>query len=315
MMITINTKKTAFTLIELLVVIAIMSLLLLVVVPCQGKARQSAQLDLCRNNLHQWAIAVETWAADHDGNAPLTTTYGVDNGRVTAAYPNEMYLDQYTGQSGISGLTGAELKAWQKKLISHEGIAPYLPGFNDKGLRYAERAQFRDFPDNWILEGVWKCPSQNKDRERDLEFILDTLTGQFGGDRAWFRVDYSYFGRSDLWDLSMFAFERDRSSLVEKFPASGRVMLADTIAGWGNVYWYNHGSEGPSYDNPTGEDQLAYTKSPDLITGMNEAYGDGSVQWKKIDSDDRFRLDVDGEFDGKNNRHMVTNYFGGVVYY
>ena len=66
--------------------------------------------------------------------------------------------------------------------------------------------------------------------------------------RSFFRVDYSYLGRSDLWDDSMFPVSRDQSSVVAKFPASGRVMLTDTIFWYNaNISWYNHGSEGPSW--------------------------------------------------------------------
>ncbi|MBC8379205.1 MAG: type II secretion system protein, partial [Planctomycetes bacterium] len=292
--------------IELLVVIAIIAMLLAIIVPSLSKAKKSARLVLCRNNLHQWAVAIETWAVEHGDSAPLTTTYAIDGAKVTAAYPNEINLDQHSGQLPVFGPANSpEAKRWQKMMISQEGIAPYLPGFNDKGMRTSDSgspANFVNYPDNWVLDGVWKCPSQNRDREQDLQFILSTLTGQFGGSRSWFRVDYSYFGRTDLFQSSMIPDSRDRSSLVEKYPASGRVMLTDTIAKWGDVYWYNHGSEGPSYDNPVGDadERLAYTRPAELITGLNEAYGDGSVQWKRMGSSDRFRLDDNGKFDWVN---------------
>jgi prepilin-type N-terminal cleavage/methylation domain-containing protein len=311
-------RKQAFTLIELLVVISIIALLLAVLVPSLSKAKKSAELVLCRNNLHQWAVAIETWAVENDGVAPLTTTYQAEGPMVTAGYPNEIYLDTFGGRIAVGGVSPSQQKEWQKKMISQEGIAPYLPGFNDKGMRTTDPgspANFVDSPDNWVLEGVWKCPSQKKDRERNLEFILKTLTGKFGGSRSWFRVDYSYFGRTDLFQKTMFPNPRDRSSLVEKYPASGRVMLTDTVAKWGNVYWYNHGSEGASYDNPGGDDQLAFTKKPELITGMNQAYGDGAVEWKKLGSDDRFDLNDQELFDFQNNRYLDTQWFGGWVYY
>ena len=309
-----NTNRGAFTLIELLVVISIIALLLSVLVPSLSKAKKSAQLVLCRNNLHQWAVAIETWAVDHDGVAPLSTTYAVQDGKVTQSFPNEMYLDQFTGRLPLTGVT--DQKGWQKKMISQEGIAPYLPGFNDKGMRWDDKGNFRNSEDNFQLDGVWKCPSQKK---RDLDFIMNLLTGGLGT-RAFFRLDYAYFGRSDLWADSMIPEPQDRSSLVEKFPASGRVMLTDAIFYWSTqVVWYNHGSEGPSYDmgalEPTG--QLSNTRDPKYITGINEAFGDGSVEWKKINSDDRFRtIDVSGVeyFDNQNNRFMNTG-LGARMYY
>ena len=315
--------RCAFTLIELLVVIAIIAMLLAIIMPSLSRAKESARLVLCRNNLHQWAVAIESWAIDHDDVAPLSTTYQIAADKVTQSFPNEMYLDQYNGQlNNVFGPNNsAQAKKWQKKMISHESIGPYLPGFNDKGLRTTNPgspANFVNSLDNWVLDGVWKCPSQKKDRENDLKFVLATLTGKFGGSRSWFRVDYTYFGRSDLWADSMIPDTRDKNSIVGKYPASGRVMLADSVAIWGSgggAPWYNHGSGGPSYDNPTDtNNRLLYTKPAELITGMNEAYGDGSVQWKKIDSDDRFRLTDAGPFDSQNNRHMDTG-LDAFVYY
>jgi prepilin-type N-terminal cleavage/methylation domain-containing protein len=300
----------AFTLIELLVVISIIALLLSVILPSLRKAKQSAQLLLCRNNLHQWALAIESWALDHDNVVPLSTTYNVINGKVTQCFPNEMYLNESSGHLNLSGVDQNE---WNKKMISHEGLAPYLPGFNDNGMHSSESSDFENHPENFQLDGVWKCPSQKK---RDLDFILYMLNGGLGN-RSFFRLDYAYFGRADLWDESLFGDPRDKSSLVEKFPASGRVMLTDAIGWWNSsVVWYNHGSAGPSYDmGPLvlEGDRFDHTKGPELITGMNEAYGDGSVRWKKINSNDRFRL-IKGRFDNQNNRHMNTG-LGALIYY
>ena len=303
-----NTNTRGFTLIELLVVIAIIALLLSVILPSLRKAKQSAQLLLCRNNLHQWAVAIGSWAMDHDNVVPLSTTYQVQDGKVTQCFPNEMYLNESSGHLFLGGVDQNE---WKKKMISQEGLGAYLPGFNDLGMQWDQRNDFENHPDNFQLDGVWKCPSQKK---RDLEFTLYMLTGGLGS-RSFFRVDYSYFGRSDLWDESLFGSPQDKSSIVEKFPASGRVMLSDTIFYWSSsIVWYNHGSAGPSYDmGPFEGNRYSNTKGPELIIGINEAYGDGSVSWKKINSNDRFRIDG-GQFDKQNNRHMNTGLEASMYY-
>lgn len=193
-------------------------------------------------------------------------------------------------------------------MIPQEGIAPYLPGFNDRGMRSPDRGSFRDSPDNFQLDGVWKCPSQKK---REMDFVMDQLTGAFGN-RSFFRLDYSYLGRSDLWANSMFPEPRDRSSVVEKYPASGRVMLTDTIFWWQKgLVWYNNGSEGPSYEAFVGDRD--HLQDASLITGINEAYGDGSVEWKKIDSDDRFRIEQGFFFE--HNRRIELGIGGARLYY
>ncbi|MHC4258741.1 MAG: type II secretion system protein [Planctomycetota bacterium] len=310
--ISIKSRRQGFTLIELLVVISIIALLLSVLVPSLSKAKKSAQLVLCRNNLHQWAVALEAWAVENNNALPLSTTYGLDGGKVNFTFPNEMYLDMYPSKQNDLGAPNL-----QKNMISHQGIAPYLPGFNDKGMRASDPGSpgnFSDYPDNWELDGVWKCPSQKK---RKVDFTLEQLND---GGRSFFRVDYSYMGRSDLWVDSMFPEQKDRMALVGKFPSSGRVMLTDTLfqwqAGFGvdpGISWYNHGKEGPSFEEFFGDTENL--KNIRLVTGINEAYGDGAVEWKKVDSDDRFQLRDDGEWDQDNRRVKLADQYVAVSFF
>ena len=51
---------SGFTLIELLVVIAIIGLLLAVLVPALGMAKEQAEV-VCRAHLHQWGLIFSTW--------------------------------------------------------------------------------------------------------------------------------------------------------------------------------------------------------------------------------------------------------------
>jgi prepilin-type N-terminal cleavage/methylation domain-containing protein len=298
--------KEGFTLIELLVVISIIALLLSILVPSLSKAKQSAKLVLCRNNLHQWAVGIETFSVDNGGVAPLSTTYGWTGSKVTASYPNEMYLDRYDGHA----LNDKEL---QKKMISQEAIGPYLPGFNDMGLRYDARGTFSAHEDNFELDGVWRCPSAKRQETGDTMERLKSPDG-----RSYFRLDYSYIGRVDLWDDVMFERSltraQDKGALVGKFPSSGRIMLTDTIFYWDvgdaeeTIYIYNHGKNGPS-----GFSELngPYFKPPRDIEGMNQAFGDGSVEWKKIDSDDRFKSDG---FADRKNRYTFMGFSGYLFY-
>ncbi|MEX0885874.1 MAG: DUF1559 domain-containing protein [Phycisphaeraceae bacterium] len=61
------TTSPAFTLIELLVVISIIALLLAILLPVLGRARDAARGAICRSNLRQMTMALHMYTDDHDG--------------------------------------------------------------------------------------------------------------------------------------------------------------------------------------------------------------------------------------------------------
>jgi len=63
-------RRWGFTLIELLVVISIIALLLSILFPCLGAARERARRVACQNNLHQGFVVAAMYAGDHDSFLP-----------------------------------------------------------------------------------------------------------------------------------------------------------------------------------------------------------------------------------------------------
>jgi len=72
-----NGKKNGFTLIELMIVIAIIAILASVLVPNFAKSKERAQLEACKSNIRQIAVAMEMYAGDNNGFHTPYTDYAV----------------------------------------------------------------------------------------------------------------------------------------------------------------------------------------------------------------------------------------------
>lgn len=81
-------SSSAFTLIELLVVVSIISLLVSILLPALGKARDQARKVMCSVNFHQVGIVQQAYAADFDQWVPRSTYPDVRIGQqITAIVP------------------------------------------------------------------------------------------------------------------------------------------------------------------------------------------------------------------------------------
>ncbi len=110
-------QRGAFTLIELLVVISIIALLLAILLPVLGSARDAASASICRSNMRQVMVATLMYADENQLYFPQPTNdsdIAFINERARHLWFNA--VDRYLGEGAINyGTTAASRKHTQIK--------------------------------------------------------------------------------------------------------------------------------------------------------------------------------------------------------
>lgn len=98
-------SRLGFTLIELLVVVSIIALLVSILLPALGKAREQARMTICASNLRSVGVAMATYTTDYEDSYPPAVTF-IDN-RWNFAIPHgiqhlysQTYLSRYVDAQG-----------------------------------------------------------------------------------------------------------------------------------------------------------------------------------------------------------------------
>lgn len=158
---------SGFTLIELLVVIAIIGLLLAVLVPALGKAKEQTREVVCRAHLRQWGVIFSLYLEDHDNRFMP----GIDEDWQTGRYSWICTLMPYYDTPEIRLCPKARLTEAQGGRPPH--IAWDLTLANEGELSAIKDPQYKigSYGINW-----WVNDSDN-DAHTDLDVRLKWRTG------------------------------------------------------------------------------------------------------------------------------------------
>ena len=272
----------AFTLIELLVVISIIALLVALLLPALGAARETAQRVACASNLRQQFLAVHLYAGDFDGRMPSPVVGSNSWGQFRK-------VSGYSWQDDISPIESPDgavnLGVLVPDYLNGDLDVLYCPSHTQTGIRADAEAHFRLLEETGSVSSASTAragatyvlrPSHDGNKYVKRDWKTEVLRQYGGYDRLASRLENNLAG-SPVWHW-------DGNSVDDSLAAPQAIIMDATRASY---FYRNYG---------THQDE-----------GANAVYADGSAGWVPFTPQQAANTDVAQLF----NQVADPHYGGG----
>ncbi len=252
-------KIKGFTLIELLVVISIIAVLMSIMMPALGKAREVAKNAICRSNIRGIGMAAHLWSEDND----------------KWALPALWDRGNNDGDSLLKGYLG-DAETGDKVMLCPSVSAKYA------GKTYEEIGLTQD------VQGLWGLKGTNFYNSYGYNSSLCTYTTQCPG-----TFDSGNQSGTDQWGKNnVWFYKHGNCKLFTVRKPSTTIMFADSIMYLSAVGFYTKPMLNPVFRDPAARGRRHYPKKRrvgssdyELCGRMNIAWVDGSVSPEPEDID------------------------------
>ncbi len=182
-------QDRGFTLIELLVVIAIIGMLVAILLPAIGAAREAAKLNTCKNNVAGIGKSLALYRTANGNKAPFPVVSSTDPKTATPGLSNT----KGTVSTSTSTTNSAAGYSWVVKILPYMDMGPLYTSISDRSQKFKLDAFDTVIADAVVLNGTssqrhvstrvlanFRCPSAGNDSALQLDTITYGTAPTYG---------------------------------------------------------------------------------------------------------------------------------------